>query len=359
MFELPKVEDLGKRAMTSKEWERVNRLAVMTISDFAFYSMGSNTEIIHDDKTNAVFPWNNYSERVEVLQNHAKAGELGEAYGSDREPEYSILGLAKFARAKKWELPSQLLNIMLRAESEARNERYIKSQTDKAPIRFDDGTTSLEEYLELDTWTPEQAACLVAGIKPETMSYLAERPNDIAYQEAESLSGMRLRGGNACTENLEICYEGMASFETRMRVLKLWNSQNNPPAKVAPSDFVVWCKSKNIDAKWLNEVDAHSGQNATAATMEAAPVTMPQGNKLRRDILDPAIDKAIANAGNMKAADVYLKLKELAKVEEPPFTGSFEGDAMFYTNANDKSAKLSKEALGKRLERRANKAATN
>lgn len=72
-------------------------------------------------------------------------------------------------------------------------------------------------------------------------------------------------------------------------------------------------------------------------------------NKLRRNNLDPAIDKAINQAGNMELADVYLKLKTLAIDEEKPFTGVLEGDALCYTNDDNITDKLTKNALGKRL----------
>ena len=163
---------------------------------------------------------------------------------------------------------STLLALKAKAMSaiNARCHRRIESQTNKIPFKFADGTTTLTKYLELDTWTPEQAACLVAGIKPETMACLPKIPNDIAYQEAKSLSCMSLRGMEAYDDetNLGISEEGMESFETRMRVLELWNSRENPPAKVTPSNFLKWCESKGISTAWLAEVDTHSAQNAPA-----------------------------------------------------------------------------------------------
>jgi hypothetical protein len=75
-------------------------------------------------------------------------------------------------------------------------------------------------------------------------------------------------------------------------------------------------------------------------------------NKLKRNILDPAIDKAIKETGTTDTQDVYLHLKELAKDEFPPFTGAFDGDAMCYTNENNKPDAISKAALRKRLMRR-------
>lgn len=96
--------------------------------------------------------------------------------------------------------------------------------------------------------------------------------------------------------------------------------------------------------------------DAPAGEVEAEPVATPapaiKTNKLRRNNLDPAIDKAIKQAGNMELADVYLELKELAISGEKPFTGALDGDALCYTDDNNDPAQLSKEALGKRLGRR-------
>lgn len=75
----------------------------------------------------------------------------------------------------------------------------------------------------------------------------------------------------------------------------------------------------------------------------------------RRNILDPAIDKAINNAGGLDSAAVYLALRELALGEESPFTGEIVGNALCYTNSKGEPAKLTKDALAKRLKGRTNK----
>lgn len=97
-------------------------------------------------------------------------------------------------------------------------------------------------------------------------------------------------------------------------------------------------------------------QTAPAAKAEAAPLItnapVTTTNKLRRNNLDPAIDKAIKLAGNKQPADVYNELKVLAMDEEKPFTGALEGDALCFTNDKNELDKLSKEALSKRLKRR-------
>ncbi|AKH38223.1 MULTISPECIES: hypothetical protein [Nitrosomonas] len=78
-------------------------------------------------------------------------------------------------------------------------------------------------------------------------------------------------------------------------------------------------------------------------------------NKLRSNTLDPAIDSAIAQAGTTMFPAVYLKLKELALSETPPFSGVISEDgALCYTNDRNKPDKLTKNALEKRLKRRNN-----
>lgn len=98
-----------------------------------------------------------------------------------------------------------------------------------------------------------------------------------------------------------------------------------------------------------------AAHNYSSDELSKASATVPvtQGNKLRRNNLDPAIDKAIKQAGNMNLADVYLELKELALAGEKPFTGALIGDALCYTNDKNLPDKLTKNALGKKLKRRA------
>lgn len=72
-------------------------------------------------------------------------------------------------------------------------------------------------------------------------------------------------------------------------------------------------------------------------------------NKLRLNTIDVPIDKAIAEAGCLTTANVWLKLKEIALNSEAPFTGLVEHTALCYTNDNDEVAKLTKNALDKRL----------
>lgn len=72
-------------------------------------------------------------------------------------------------------------------------------------------------------------------------------------------------------------------------------------------------------------------------------------HKLRTNSLDVPIKKAIAKANSIATGAVYLELRDLALSGESPFTGAFDGDALCYTNDKNESAKLTKDALSKRL----------
>jgi len=105
-----------------------------------------------------------------------------------------------------------------------------------------------------------------------------------------------------------------------------------------------------LAGKFPAPADAPAAKGEDGAVTTRAPATTT--NKLRRNNLDPAIDKAINQAEKMELADVYLELKALALAEEKPFTGELDGDALCYTDDNNKPAKLTKDALGKRLKNR-------
>ncbi|MEO6823246.1 MAG: hypothetical protein ABI167_00675 [Nitrosospira sp.] len=77
-----------------------------------------------------------------------------------------------------------------------------------------------------------------------------------------------------------------------------------------------------------------------------------QDGNTGRNILAPVIDTAIRDAGSNDLQAVFLKLRELALQNEPPFNGEIDGDALCYTNSENRLAKLTKAALSKRLKRR-------
>ncbi|MBX9849176.1 MAG: hypothetical protein K2X64_07775, partial [Rhodocyclaceae bacterium] len=124
----------------------------------------------------------------------------------------------------------------------------------------------------------------------------------------------------------------------------------------------LWCKSKNINTDWLDEVPlsmpqaAPASETATPATAPALPQTaevLPTiRHKLRRNFLDAAIEEAILKAGSLDTAAVFLHLREMALNSKIPFTGLIEGAALLYTREDQKIGRLNKPNLGKRLKRR-------
>jgi hypothetical protein len=72
-------------------------------------------------------------------------------------------------------------------------------------------------------------------------------------------------------------------------------------------------------------------------------------DKARRNILDPAFDRAIATAGSEDTAAVFLALKEAALIGEAPFTGEVTDGKLFYTTDDDRVDYLTKERLRHRL----------
>lgn len=85
---------------------------------------------------------------------------------------------------------------------------------------------------------------------------------------------------------------------------------------------------------------------------EKATGTTRHSTKLRRNILDKAIDEAIAKAGSDRTPDVFVALRDLAFDGHAPFTGHIEGGALCYTNDNNQPDKLTKGALDAKLRRR-------
>lgn len=98
---------------------------------------------------------------------------------------------------------------------------------------------------------------------------------------------------------------------------------------------------------------AQNNHPSKAATqIESGTVTNLTRNKIRRNILDPIIERAITQAGTAEFAEVFLALKDFALAGERPFTGEVNGSSLFYTNASDEIVSLGPDALRQRLKRR-------
>jgi hypothetical protein len=94
--------------------------------------------------------------------------------------------------------------------------------------------------------------------------------------------------------------------------------------------------------------------NWSSATTDSSTSPLPIAvtsikHKLRSNSLDVPIKKAIQKAASLATGAVLLELRELALSGEPPFTGAIDGGALCYTNDKNEPAKLTKDALAKRL----------
>jgi hypothetical protein len=175
----------------------------------------------------------------------------------------------------------------------------FECQEKKKPLHWTDGRTSLTKYLELDTWTPEQAACLVAGINPESLVPLEVVLGKQFYM-AVSLSGLFLDASGSYGSEKTVWRTGgmdyYYAFTQRERVLELLNSREVATPKIKLSDFFAWCISKRIDTTWLSEVDAN--KCAPAAKVKTVHGINPSGDDWTDQacmIADECFDKDTAN----------------------------------------------------------------
>jgi hypothetical protein len=135
--------------------------------------------------------------------------------------------------------------------------------------------TTLSRYLQLDTWTPVDAALLVSGLQP--LDDCNEIPKTAMGLDNSFYSGNE------------------DAFHFARRTLKIWDSQVSPPEKITPSEFVAWCKTKGIDTTWLNDVPAKV-EAAPAAKVEAVTVTRPSGEDIPGKMPRTAIGKQAIKA---------------------------------------------------------------
>lgn len=108
--------------------------------------------------------------------------------------------------------------------------------------------TTLSRYLKFETWTPLWAALLVSGIQPP-----------------QGCTEIPPNGAMGLSNNFITAIED--PFHQVRWVLELWNSRENPPARVRPADFVAWCKTQNIDTAWLSEVETTAEGSAQRTLM--------------------------------------------------------------------------------------------
>jgi hypothetical protein len=201
----------------------------------------------------------------------------------------------------------------------------------------DDHWTNIELafWLSQPTWAVEQAVCVLTGEKPDKSC-------------ADTLSLM---------DGREINRHGAKTEQTYCICLKADQNRIEQAARArnmihaTPAEWVSLAESSSIVVGW-KQLAIESGLFNPLCVVAATAAPVTQRNKLRRNSLDPAIDDAIKQAGSNELAAVYLKLKAMALDEKLPFTGALDGDALCYTDDENNPAKLSKDALGKRLKRR-------
>lgn len=155
----------------------------------------------------------------------------------------------------------------------------------------------------------------------------------------------------------------------------IWYPHIDDSIVVEPKRFLEWIESENIASpgetlallealkasKWVR--CAYSGFPPAIEPLQPAPGLIdstaalpvaiegrPIKHKLRANTLDAPILKAIKAAESEVLAAVYLALREMALNQEQPFTGTTDGDALCYTTDDNKTAKLTKNALRKRIQ---------
>ena len=106
--------------------------------------------------------------------------------------------------------------------------------------------TTLTQYLELETWTPVLASLLVCGIQPQ-------------------LDCLEIPSQGAMTLDNRFAMGNEDAFHVARHILTLWNSRENAPSKVRPADFIQWCKTKQIDTTWLDEMEFLPKENMVVA----------------------------------------------------------------------------------------------
>lgn len=124
--------------------------------------------------------------------------------------------------------------------------------------------TTLSRYLAHDTWTPEAAAMLVCGLQAPIVDGLL--CTSIPESGAMGLDNGFLMGSQD-------------PFHEAKRLLGVWYSQENPPAKVRPLDFIEWCHARGFDTSWLRSVESDTDKRAKdemKAALGSGVVVLPR-----------------------------------------------------------------------------------
>lgn len=174
----------------------------------------------------------------------------------------------------------------------------------------------------------------------------------LAYVRDSDGAFARLRGDDALVFQMRDFLSKGAKSEPRLPVAPV--NQAVAESTIAEDQVAKnmdWAEQIYIPTEVVQVVEA-SSKAKNVHLVQSIAGQAKQDGCTRRDILDPVIDKAIRDAGRKDLQQVFLKLRELALQSELPFTGEIDGDALCYTNSENKPDKLNKKALSQRLQRR-------
>jgi hypothetical protein len=133
-------------------------------------------------------------------------------------------------------------------------------------------------------------------------------------------------------------------------LLEELKKRRNIAVKNSSEAFSLWRKA--MVNQLLKAPSMEAANNKIVSPTAVLPLAQSPSvirHKLRTNLLDVPIQKAIRQANSFDTAAVYSELKDMALAGEKPFTGVFIGSAICYTNDNNEVAKLTKNALAKRI----------
>ncbi len=109
----------------------------------------------------------------------------------------------------------------------------------RTPAPLIEGMTRLTRWSGMETWSAHEAALLVCGFDPST------------YQEMTY--GQRIpRATGLCGGT----FWGVHSFAEVRLVQEAWNRKPTVSDRTRPSEFIAWCKARDINTDWLRDIDA-------------------------------------------------------------------------------------------------------
>ena len=168
--------------------------------------------------------------------------------------------------------------------------------------------TTLSRYLEFDTWTPEAAAMLVCGLQAPIVD--GQLGTLIPEKGAMGLDNCFIMGSQD-------------PFHEAKRLLGIWCSQENPPARVRPLEFIRWCDARGFDTSWLRSIKVDTvnmNRENVKAALGSGVVVIPSVPLLSADWLASHIAfSVVAIPDDERLTTVF---KETVLKREPGITES-------------------------------------